>query len=158
MFNNKITIIFIIIFSIIIFSCAPKTYKTKLQESDCLPKDYYGFILEWGYINNRTNTTTGYSLDDNGYILMLIQNENQKKYDTLYKIDAEQVCNILNLYLLEVLKISVVNEPGEELTFIKLNMPANNFRSNAVWNKFNTKASEGYRKVFDTLMSNVKLP
>ncbi|MCL2039638.1 MAG: hypothetical protein FWG85_04320 [Bacteroidetes bacterium] len=154
MFSNKTTII-IVIFSIICFSCTHKKHTSKSKMPECLPSDYYGFVMEWGYINNKNNITTGYSLEDNGYILMFIQDGNEKKYDTVSKISSDRICNILKLYIDEVLKISVVNEPGDELTFIKLNKPANNFRSTAIWNKFNTRASEGYRRVFDTLMSNV---
>ncbi len=157
MLNHKIIKIFIVLFATISFSCTTKSPTTKLKKVECLTKDYKDFVLEWGYINNKNNTTTGYSLNDNGYILMFIQNGNQKKYDTICQIEAEQVCNMLKLYIDEVLKISVVNEPGDELTFIKLYKPANDFRSNAIWNKFNTKASEGYRKIFDSLMASVKI-
>jgi hypothetical protein len=147
-------IIVVILTIIIISACSPP----KFQRPNCLTDDYNGFTLEWGYVDNKNNSITGYLLNEDGYILMFIQSTNQRKYDTICQVMPQQLCKVLILYRNESLKIPIVNEPGDELTFIKLDKPAIDYKANAIWNKFNTKASTGYRKVFDTLMSIVKLP
>lgn len=153
---TKVFCIILMIFDVILMISGCSV--NKFERPKCVTTDYKGFSLEWGYINNKTKSTTGYVLNDDGYIKMFIQTGNQKKYDTICQITPEQLCNVLKLHRNETLKVPVVNEPGDELTFIKLDKPIIDYKTNAIWNKFNTFVSTGYRNIFDTLMLLVKVP
>jgi len=148
----------IVLILIITLSACSSTNTKKIQKPECLTPDYKGFRIEWGYIDNKNNFTTGYSLNEDMLLQMFIQNSNETKYDTICYVEPQQLCNALKLYMLETFKIPVVYESGEQLTFIRLFKPAVDYRSNAIWSKHNTFASTGYRNVFDSLMTLVKIP
>jgi hypothetical protein len=139
---------------VVVFTLGCST--TKEFQADCLTPDYKNFTISWGYNYASSSEIMGYELDDSGNLLFFRQEKsdlNAKKYDTLDRIDGEKLCQLIAKLNSLIVKIPVINEPGKELTFIKMAKPQVGIRTNATWNEHKTYGSREYREFFDTLLA-----
>ncbi len=126
---------------------------------ECYNKSTKNVRIRWGTMYVLSGKEKGYQIDADATLWKMTLPPMSRDYqkEKLSYVDPVRYCRLTKMVLDTILKIQVLNEPGDSIRFIEYTNVDNGAEMRAMWNPdFKTANSNGFRSLYDSLQLFLK--